>query len=99
MAEARSQIAFEELGLGSLLQRYRLRVPLHQREYAWKEREVTDLLQDYALAISQGTPHFLGTIVTIPREEGALEVVDGQQRLATTAILLAAIRDYAKELE
>jgi Protein of unknown function DUF262/Protein of unknown function (DUF1524) len=38
--------------------------------------------------------YFLGTIVTIPRASGALEVVDGQQRLSTTAIMLAAIRDY-----
>ena len=40
--------------------------------------------------------YFLGTIVTIPRPNGALEVVDGQQRLATTAIMLSAIRDYLR---
>src|SRR5204863_473284 len=40
--------------------------------------------------------YFLGTIVTIPRTGGALEVVDGQQRLATTAIMLSAIRDYLR---
>jgi hypothetical protein len=97
MAEAKGQIAFEELGLGSLLKRYRLRVPPNQREYAWTEREITDLLKDFALAINDAKPYFLGTIVTIPREEGTVEVVDGQQRLATTAILLSAIRDYARE--
>jgi len=99
VTDVRAQIAFEELGLGSLLKRYRLRVPPNQREYAWEEREITDLFQDLALAINSGNPYFLGTIVTIPREEGTLEVVDGQQRLATTAILLAAIRDYARERE
>jgi uncharacterized protein with ParB-like and HNH nuclease domain len=99
MPSGKSQIAFEELGLGSLLKRYRLRVPSNQREYAWTEREVTDLFQDFALAINDGKPYFLGTVVTIPREEGTLEVVDGQQRLATTAILLSAIRDYARLLE
>lgn len=97
MPNAKSQIAFEELGLGSLLKRYQLRVPSNQREYAWTERETTQLLQDFAKAISEEGPYFLGTIVTIPREEGTLEVVDGQQRLATTAILLAAMRDYLKE--
>jgi hypothetical protein len=94
MPEARSQIAFEELGLGSLLKRYQLRVPSNQREYAWTERETTQLLQDFANAIRETGPYFLGTIVTIPQGEGTLEVVDGQQRLATTAILLAAMRDY-----
>jgi len=48
------------------------------------------------LAIRDGD-YFLGTIVTIPRPSGVLEVVDGQQRLGTTAILLAAIRDYLAE--
>lgn len=97
MPDAKSQIAFEELGLGSLLKRYQLRVPPNQREYAWTERETTQLLQDFAKAINEDGPYFLGTIVTIPREEGTLEVVDGQQRLATTAILLAAMRDYLRE--
>jgi Protein of unknown function DUF262/Protein of unknown function (DUF1524) len=96
MAEPRSQIAFEELGLGSALKRYRLRVAPNQREYAWTSTEVTRLLQDFAKAINDDGPYFLGTIVTIPRGEGTLEVVDGQQRLATTALLLAAIRDYLK---
>jgi hypothetical protein len=98
MAETKSQIAFEELGLGSVLKQYRLRVPPNQREYAWTDREVMQLLEDFAKAITDDGPYFLGTIVTIPRgEDEGLEVVDGQQRLATTALLLAAIRDYLSE--
>lgn len=97
MADAKGQIAFEELGLGSLLRRWRLVVPPNQREYAWTEKEVTQLFQDFAKAINEVGIYFLGTIVTIPRDEGTLEVVDGQQRLATTAILLASIRDYLRE--
>ncbi|MCC6458043.1 MAG: DUF262 domain-containing protein [Caldilineaceae bacterium] len=95
MPSTRNQISFEELGLGAVLNRSQLRVPLNQREYSWGEREVTTLLEDFARAINEGgSAYFLGTIVTIPRDNGQLEVVDGQQRLATTAILLAAIRDY-----
>lgn len=96
MTEASSQIAFEELGLSTALKRYRLRVPPNQREYAWTEDEVTQLFKDFAKAINEDGPYFLGTLVTIPRGEGSLEVVDGQQRLATTAILLVAIRDHLK---
>ena len=77
------------------MRRYHLAVPLNQREYAWTDREVSQLFQDFAGAIDDNEPScFLGTIVTIPRSDDVLEVVDGQQRLATTAILLAAIRDY-----
>ena len=96
MTETQKQIAFEQLGLGSVLKQNRLIVPPNQREYAWTDREVSQLFQDFAKAITDNEPgYFLGTIVTIPRANGkTLEVVDGQQRLATTAILLAAIRDY-----
>jgi len=94
MTDARSQIAFDELGLGSVLKQYRLQVPPNQRDYSWTEREVEQLLQDFTAAIDEEGPYFLGTVVTIPSSAGPLEVVDGQQRLATTAILLAVIRDY-----
>ncbi len=95
MGETKSQIAFEELGLGSVLRSYHLAVPSNQREYSWTEREVTQLLQDFTKAMNEAGSYFLGTVVTIPRsDDGGLEVVDGQQRLATTAILLAAIRDH-----
>lgn len=97
MSEVRGQIAFSQVGLGALLKQHRLVVPPNQREYAWTEKEVTTLLQDFAKAIADGgRDYFLGTIVTIPRSLNELEVVDGQQRLATTAILLAAIRDHLK---
>jgi len=58
-----------------------------------------ELFQDFTKAISEDTDHFLGTIVTIPRGNATLEVVDGQQRLATTALLLAAIRDNLEAVE
>jgi len=96
MSEARSQIGFDQSGLGTFLKSYQLEVPPNQREYAWTE-EVTELFQDFSKAINEDTDYFLGTIVTIPRGDGALEVVDGQQRLATTALLLAAIRDHLQD--
>ena len=47
-----------------------------------------------AQAIRQrANEYFLGTIVST-KQNGNPEILDGQQRLATTTILLAAIRDY-----
>jgi hypothetical protein len=91
-----TEIGFAQLGLASVLKQNQLVVPPNQREYSWTSKEVRTLFQDFAKAISEGGAHsyFLGTIVTIPRANGVLEVVDGQQRLSTTAIMLAAIRDY-----
>ena len=98
MAAQDNLIGFEQAGIGSVLQQNLLRVPPNQREYAWTEREVGQLFTDIARAIDARTDYFLGTIVTIPRPTGFLEVVDGQQRLATSAILLSAIRLYMKEI-
>jgi hypothetical protein len=94
---AEGEIGFAQLGLANILKQNQLVVPPNQREYSWTVKEVRTLLQDFAKAISEGEgSYFLGTIVTIPRTGGALEVVDGQQRLATTAIMLSAIRDYLR---
>ena len=99
-ADTESEIGFAQLGLGSVLKQNQLTVPANQREYAWEVKEVTTLFRDIAREISEGQrSYFCGTIVTIPRPNSILEVVDGQQRLATTAIFLSAIRDYLKPLE
>lgn len=98
MSDVDTQIGFEQIGLGALLKGNQLIVPINQRDYAWEEKEVTTLFKDIERSISAGEgSYFLGTIVTIPRG-GSLEVVDGQQRLATTAILLSAIRDYIEPI-
>lgn len=98
MSDSDNQIGFEQTGLGALLKGNQLVVPINQRDYAWEKKEVTTLFKDIERSISGGQgSYFLGTIVTIPRS-GSLEVVDGQQRLATTAILLSAIRDYIEPL-
>jgi hypothetical protein len=87
-------IAIGESGIGSVLNRYSLRVPLNQRSYAWEEDHVKTLLQDFSNAItSENKTYFLGTIV-LTQSDNKWEVADGQQRLATTAILISAIRDH-----
>ena len=98
MADSESEIGFAQLGLGGVLKQHQLAVPANQREYAWETKEVKTLLQDFTREIGENDrQYFLGTIVTIPRGKGILEVVDGQQRLATAAILLSSIRDYLRK--
>jgi len=100
MTNPKLQIGFDHCGIGTVLKRYKLRVPPNQREYSWTDREVTRLLFDFRDSISAASDgYFLGTLVTIPRDDDTLEVVDGQQRLATTAILCAAVRDYLEGKE
>jgi hypothetical protein len=95
MAETKGSIDFEHVGIGTALKRNRLIVPVNQREYSWEKKHVLDLFQDFARAISENkSSYFLGTIVLTAGKSGSFEVADGQQRLATATILLAAIRDY-----
>lgn len=94
MPQMNDGFEFEDGGLASIFKKYRLEVPLYQREYSWSEDEVEELFADLHRAKMEGTDHFLGTIVTI--NQGAdkpLLIVDGQQRLTTTSLLITAIRD------
>lgn len=89
------KINFNLKGIGTILADKNLSVPLYQRSYAWEKKNVEDLFLDLGAAIKTNidTEYFLGSIVLVnPNNE--FEVVDGQQRLATTTILLAAFRDY-----
>lgn len=98
MRSTRALIVFQQIGIGGILRQYRLVVPPNQREYSWTDKEVTTLFQDFAKAISDGEPeYFVGTITTIPSAPDLLEVIDGQQRLATVAILLSQIRNYLQD--
>lgn len=83
------------IGLGGLLRTYRLQVPKYQRDYAWDDQNVIDLLDDLAGAVEKGEArHFLGSIVLTRLGPEDLEIVDGQQRLATAFMVLCAVRDY-----
>ena len=96
MASTAGTISFDHVGIGKALSQKRLTVPVNQRDYSWEEKHVVTLFQDLSKAIEAGkSAYFLGTIVLTSAKKGdALEVADGQQRLATSSILLAAIRDY-----
>jgi Protein of unknown function DUF262/Protein of unknown function (DUF1524) len=93
---AGSAFQFESPGIGKLLRQGRLEVPPNQRSYAWREPHVRNLLQDLNEAVTGGNidEYFLGTIVLIQRSGEPPSIVDGQQRLATTTILLSRIRDH-----
>jgi hypothetical protein len=83
------------IGIAKAIAENTFQVPKNQRSYAWEEEHVRELFDDLAGAIARKEPHyFLGAVVVAAREGLSAEVVDGQQRLATTTILLAAIRDY-----
>ncbi|TGM82439.1 DUF262 domain-containing protein [Leptospira mtsangambouensis] len=86
-------------GIGKVLSEGKLSVPPFQRSYSWEEKQINDLFEDINESIShKNEDYFLGSIVVLRKEDGQSEIVDGQQRIATTSILLTAIRDILIEL-
>ncbi len=90
-----SSIKSDERTIGSILADKRsLRVPAYQRSFSWTKTQIDDLWEDIQTILYDGQePYFLGSMVFIQKADSSLEVVDGQQRLATVSLLLAAIRD------
>jgi hypothetical protein len=79
---------------GVLTRKGGLQVPRYQRPYTWSEREVRELIRDLWGAYERKAPfYFIGQIVLIKNTRGKFEISDGQQRLATTTMLLAYTRD------
>jgi uncharacterized protein with ParB-like and HNH nuclease domain len=79
-------------------------VPHYQRPYSWREEQWKTLWRDLVELVEEPDPkpHFLGSIVTSPARsvpEGVEKrlLIDGQQRLTTILVLLALIRDRARD--
>lgn len=79
--------------LAHLLHDNKLRIPNFQRAYAWDEDNVRDYWNDIMRAFENGRSYFLGTVVLAEIEDdtGRKSVVDGQQRMVTTALTMFAI--------
>ncbi|WP_420416098.1 DUF262 domain-containing protein [Pacificispira sp.] len=89
--------------------RLRFCVPIFQRHYVWeREKQWEPLWEDIlakASARLEGAvktyPHYMGAVVLEARDKHStkkvrpLNVIDGQQRLTTLQVFLAAVRDIA----
>ena len=70
-------------------------VPKYQRDYAWKTRQISELLDDlWQFAISPDSYYVLGQVITTPVKNGSdiRNLVDGQQRITSLYLLLLAIQ-------
>lgn len=70
------------------------RIPAYQRNYAWGEAEVGQLIQDVMDVARQpeSADYYIGTLVVSQRSDGSFETIDGQQRHTTLSILLAVLK-------
>ena len=83
---------------------YQFEIPGYQRPYAWTKEQAGELFDDLLSAMRDArisgatSQYFLGSIVIIKEDKKPEScVVDGQQRLTTLTILLAALRGIWQE--
>ena len=76
-------------------------IPVFQRDYSWTEEECKQLWEDILEIASDTTDrsHFLGSVVYISTGDTLASftrwlLIDGQQRVTTLTLLLAALRDH-----
>ena len=74
-------------------------IPIYQRTYSWTEKECRQLWDDILRAgqSEEITAHFIGSVVYVEKglysvtTQSPMLVIDGQQRLTTISLLLAAL--------
>lgn len=78
-----------------------LEIPVNQRKYSWENDQVEKFWDD--IIKTKGVDdarHYLGVISLIKKEKVGIdlvkyELIDGQQRMITTMLFLAALRDIS----
>lgn len=65
-------------------------VPIYQRNYAWKTKQIEQLIEDINSAKDN---YYLGTLIVNRKEHDIYEVIDGQQRLTTLYLLNLYLSD------
>ena len=91
-----------ELNMRTLLHADRYLIPYYQRDYAWAQPQVEQLLRDiqdsWERPVKEGESHsyYLGTLVVnaeiTKSGECQFETIDGQQRLTTLHIIWGALK-------
>jgi uncharacterized protein with ParB-like and HNH nuclease domain/predicted transport protein len=82
-------------------------IPIYQRTYSWSEKECRQLWDDIVRCGSSDkiAVHFVGSIVYVESglsqvtHQAPLLVIDGQQRLTTVSLLLAALAHAVADSE
>ncbi|WP_427159567.1 DUF262 domain-containing protein [Aliinostoc sp. HNIBRCY26] len=67
------------------------KIPRFQRPYSWTDEEVRNFWED--VVIRDYEHYFIGSMVVYQIEKPYYGIVDGQQRLTTITLMLAAIRN------
>ena len=92
MSSEISQLSIRELLNGSV----DYVIPMYQRNYAWEEGEITQLIQDVIDYLPEERNYYIGTLVVYERQDAkstVFETIDGQQRLTTLSLLTSYLKN------
>ena len=70
-------------------------IPLYQREYAWREVQIKQLIDDIN-EVDDKKKYYIGSLIVHNRGNNNLEIIDGQQRLTTLFLLLNCLNVKTK---
>jgi uncharacterized protein with ParB-like and HNH nuclease domain len=108
MAEQQSWIEAGDQNVAKLYDDYLYEIPNYQRPFSWEDEQFDQLIDDLLDAydrnreeygsvdeILEYDPYFLGSLVLQKVEDNKkiYDIVDGQQRITSLAILMAVLRD------
>ncbi|MBR5677999.1 MAG: DUF262 domain-containing protein [Paludibacteraceae bacterium] len=93
---SKNELPLEEMSIESLFfsnVKCTFEIPIYQRNYAWEKEEITALIQDIYDSYKKDAnrPYYIGTLVSYNKGDNVYEIIDGQQRLTTIRILMAAV--------
>lgn len=73
-----------------------LTIPEYQRPYCWQDSQLNALLQDIATHSQQHPelPYYLGSLI-LHQSHGKLNIIDGQQRITTLALMACLLDKQA----
>src|SRR5690349_15146417 len=104
----------DPLPVGFILgQRVRYVVPIYQRRYAWTEKrqlarlfaQIKAKTEERIKSAPSLFAHYMGALILAPQGQFDVAgvpmqlVIDGQQRITTFQLFLAAVRDLAFDME
>ncbi|MBA6315172.1 DUF262 domain-containing protein [Cellulophaga baltica] len=74
-------------------------IPVYQRNYAWEERQIRQLIKDIIDSLNNNNTkkYYIGTLIVDKTEVGnekLLETIDGQQRLTTLNIISIVLKNH-----
>ena len=74
-------------------------IPEFQRPYSWQTSNVEEFLSDLEECIAKGKNHYFGTVVQVKDTGKAYSraIIDGQQRVTTSLLMISAIYHLAKK--